>query len=405
MNVKNKNKKQLRGGKKFHQALEHVGADRSQERWVDLIRQFDGCYKPLIGRGAMLVLPGHKCAHTSDEFRPVHRELPRWRSRPAMVFLTVGAEKMLLSVAMSFADDGKLVYVNGNGEQPCSFDFYQMPRKGGRGEVLDSFVQHKLFAVGCNLLQELLNTVERPAGQLELPQLRILTDHVKIDEAKLEALAAEVQPELRDAYVDRLREEAGVISLGQLFGNAEVMFDEDIASAFAENRAYEDYSSLLGAEHLNPARKLLLAANPARAVLSAAGLPDDWATTADEKLVDRLLSEMRQRIPLPERALDSDLLDALENPAAPVKFSIPLCAMPAGAIVAAMRRAFPKGAAVQHAVSDEDLLAAARAPYAPLIVRGYSKTQVFELGSIKLPSYAAGSFFARPRPTGGVELA
>ena len=378
--------------------------DRQQERWQDLIAQFDGCYEQLIGRGAALVLAGHKCTHTPDEFRPVHIEMPRWRNRPAWLILTVGADKMILSSAMSQHRDGKLHYMNGNGEYPCSFDFYQMPRKGARGEVMDGFLQHIMFTCGCNLLQELINTVHKPAGNFVLPRLMIMTNHVKIDEAKLDALAETVMPEMRDVYKQKRREEVGVYSLGQLFGDAELMRDDDIKDAFIEQRVYEDYRELLGAAHINPARKIFLANNPARVVLNEAGLPGDWACTADTALVDKLIKEMRSRLPLPERALDSDLIDALENPAAPVKFSVPVEKVPASAIVKAMRKTFPLGAAIGHAVTDEDLLAAVKRPYEPMIVRNYAKIQVFSQESMVLPNYATGTFFARPRAS-DLELA
>jgi hypothetical protein len=55
-------------------------------------------------------------------------------------------------------------------------------------------------------------------------------------------------------------------------------------------------------------------------------------------------------------------------------------------------------------VEDADLLAAAQKPDEDLFVRNYSKIQVFSHESIRLPSYATGSFFARPRAT-GLELA
>jgi hypothetical protein len=380
---------------------------RSQERYRDLIRQFDACYRKLIGRDDLLVLPGNKCEHSPDEPRPVHVDLPRWRGRPELVFLTVGPERMALSVARSEPRDGKLYYMNGNGELPCSFDFYQLPRKGAHGEVLDGFRQHRLFANGCDLLQRLLETQDEPAGELLLPRLLIKTGRgrVDIDEDKFAAMVAAIRPELRDAdYERKKREELVVTHLGETYCDAAVMSDDAVKDGFIENRAYEDYSALLGATRGNPYRKIHLAVNPAFAVLTEMNLPLDWAATATTGLVDRMLKEMRSRLPLPERALDSDLLDALENPSQPVKFSVPVEKVPVPAIVSAMRNALPKGSPLRHAVEDADLLAAAQKPDEDLFVRNYSKIQVFSHDSICLPSYAAGTFFARPRAN-GLELA
>jgi hypothetical protein len=218
-------------------------------------------------------------------------------------------------------------------------------------------------------------------------------------------MVAAIRPELRDAdYERKKREESVVTHLGETYCDAAVMSDEAVKDGFIENRAYEDYSALLGTTRSNPFRKIHLAVNPAFAVLTEMNLPLDWASTATTGLVDKLLKEMRARLPLPERALDSDLLDALENPAQPVKFSVPVEKVPLPAIVGAMRNALPKGAALRHAVEDADLLAAAQKPDEDLFVRNYSKIQVFSHESIRFPSYATGSFFARPRAT-GLELA
>jgi hypothetical protein len=382
------------------------GTDMRQvERWEMLIKQFDRMFSKVVGRVAMLVLPGHKCSHDPDAFRPVHLETPRWRSRPTFVTLSVGPERMMLSVATSTARDGRLHYMNGNGVSPCSFDFYRRPFKGARGAVLDSDRQHSLFTVGCNLLLQLIETSQEPVGEFSLPKLMLLTNCVKIDAGKLDALVASVSPELQDMYRAARRESAGVTCpLGQLFGDAELMSDDDIRDAFAENRAYEDYRHLLGARLPNPARKIFLAHNPARDVLAASQLPADWAASADTALVDKLLRDMRANLPLPERALDSDIINALEKPDQPVTFSVGIEKIPPGAVVAAMRKTFPHGAAIRHVIEDSDLLAAAKKPYEQMVVRAYSCTQVFARESICFPTYATGSLFARERTT-GVELA
>jgi hypothetical protein len=388
-----------------HEAGENFS--RSQERYRDLIRQFDGCYKKLIGRNTLLVMPGNQCTHAPDEPRPVHVDWPRWKSRPEFVFLTVGLERMMLSVARSEHRAGALFYMNGNGELPCSFDFYQMPRKGAHGEVLDGFKQHKLFANGCDMLQKLLDEQDEPAGDLVLPRLLIKTSRgrVDIDESKFAAMVAAIRPELREAnYESKKRSEAVVTHLGETYCDAAVMSDEAVKDGFIENRAFEDYSALLGTTRSNPYRKIHLASNPAFAVLTEMNLPLDWASTATTELVDRMLKEMRHRLPLPERALDSDLIDALENPSQPVKFSVPVEKVPIPAIVKAMKNALPKGSALRHSVEDADLHAAAQKPDEDLFVRNYSKIQVFSHESIRLPSYASGTFFARPRAT-GLELA
>jgi hypothetical protein len=250
-----------------------------------------------------------------------------------------------------------------------------------------------------------LETQHEPAGQLMLPRLLIRTNHVRVDEEKFAAKVNAIRPELRSAdYERKKREEAGVVLLGQLYGDAELLSDDEVRNGLIEGRAFEDYSTLLGAKRSNPVRKIYLATNPALAVLTEMNLPLDWASSATTELVDKLLKEMRAQLPLPERALDSDLIEALENPAEPVKFSVPVEKVPMAAIVKAMKNALPKGAALRHAVDDADLITAAANPGDDLIVRSYSKTQVFSHESICFPSYATGSLFARPRAT-GLELA
>jgi hypothetical protein len=137
-----------------------------------------------------------------------------------------------------------------------------------------------------------------------------------------------------------------------------------------------------------------MAKNPARYVLKSAGLEADWAATADEAVVEQLLAKMREALPLPEMAADSDLLDGLADPSKPLSFSVPVDRLPPSVVLRAMRAAIPAGKAVHKHVTDDELIEAARKPYEPLVVRAYSKIQLIRAEDLRaLPSYATGSFF------------
>jgi hypothetical protein len=389
--------KKVRGNAAHAQKFQAHKTARQMERFKDLNAQRSAIHQQLVGRSAMLPMPGVGCTHDSTRFRPVHLEPQRWRSRPEYAIVSVTHDGVTLSLASSAAMGGKLVYFNGDGVDAASFDFTQCPSEHGRGAVLNGAEEHALFTCGNNLLQRLINEADQEPGEFILPRLMIMTNCVKVDERKLDALAEAVAPELRAVYRKKLKEDAGVISLGQLFGRAELMPDSEIVDAFAENRAYEDFSELLGSPEINPARKVLAAVNPARDILAESGCQPGWEETATQDFVEKALSEMRARLPLHERATDSDLYAALLAPATKVQFSVPMENVPRSSIVQAMRSAMPFSAAIRHVVSDEELLAAAADPAGPMIVGRYGKTQVFRTADMKLPSYARGGFFAAPR--------
>lgn len=392
--------------KKFHKPRPEF-ADRTERqmyRHRDLLSQFRDVHNLLIGQTSMLVLAGDRCQHDPHGVRPLHRD-QQWPNRPALVALTATADQLTLTTTMSFADNGALRYVNGNGEQPASWDFFQTPRKGANGSVLDGFVKHALFTCGNNLLQHMVNNAGDDVGAFSLPKLLIRTNRVVADGEKLDALASAVAPSLQAQYRARKMDDVSVMIGGVLFGDADLMPDAEVALGIQQKRAYEDYADLLGSEEINPARKLMLPANPAREVIQTMQLPGDWAQTLTEELATRMIREMRKRLPLPEMATDSDLLNALERPSDRVHFSIPVEKVPTSAIVRAMRASFPGAAAIGRAVTDVELIEAAKNPLDPLVVKAYSKIQRFRTEDMKLPSYAVGGFFAQPRAVVEVPLA
>lgn len=381
---------------------------RQMARYHDLRNQFFRSSRKLVGRTAFMVLPGHGCHHSTEQFRPVHWER-KWRQRPFFVLLSasrVGNQQQLtLAGATSSYNEsaGLLTYANGYGQLPCQYNFTREPRKGSNGEVLDGAENHVLFTAANNCLQELVNSADQRPQPLTLPRLVVLIEgrHIPIDEAKLNALAANVPEELREQYKQRRREDAEIVSLGTRFGDAAVMPDAAIKAAFKEHRVYEDYSELLGAEVANPARKIVMARNPARTVIAKNNLSSDWGKTADQELCERLLTDMRSYLPLPEMFTDSDLLDALEQPARPLHPSrtfVDLVESEPGVVVRAMRNSFPRGAAIREAVTDDELLAAARNPYNAMTVGKYSRVQVVNTEDFScLPPYATGTFWAQPK--------
>jgi hypothetical protein len=367
---------------------------RQLKRHHDLMAQYDQIAPDLVGRVAFEVLPGQGSVHDPFMFRPVHKELPRFRGRPVFVCLHAAeADKLIISEVESYPANGRLKYSISR-----YFDFGLPPTRDAEFPRLDGTINHVLLTAGNNLLQELINTADTPIDELqppELPRLLIMLDKVRIDEAKLEKLAAAIEPpELRAVYSSKRRESAEVMSLGELFGDAAVLRDVEIAAGLRQQRAYEDYTGLLGAPEMNPARKVFFAHNPARSILRDMGLAEDWAAVADEETVEAILAQMRESLPLPEMATDADLLDALSSPDEPVNLSVSIDNVPSAVVIRAMRAAIPAGKALLKHVTDEELLAAARRPYEPLIVHAYSRIQVCAAANlIRLPTYAAGSFF------------
>jgi len=368
---------------------------RQIARHGDLLDQFRALRDGLVGKSAMVVLPGMGCRHDANMFRPVHRQEPHFRNRPQYVTLLVGPNSSLtLNVVESRPQGGKLQYLVRR-----SHNYTLAPEAGiGPGTRMDA-KHHVLMTAANNLLQELVNTADMPTKPLALPKLVIMTRRIKIDESKLRALAESVDPALRPLFIKKRREESEIISHGQLFGDAELLYDSEIANAFKNRWAYEDFEDVLGAEHINPARKVFFAANPAMALLREAGVHKLGTGEKSDATIAELLPKMRERLPWPELATDENLLDALANPTKPVDFSIGLSELPSSVIIRAMRAALPPASALREHVTDDELLAAARAPYEPLRVNAYSKIQIFnpeELGN--LPNYAFGSFTEIPAP-------
>ena len=397
--------KPSRGPRKFNNPRPEFADRTARQQWRhgDLLDQFQQIWAQLRGWTARIILAGDDCRHDPFGLRPVHRD-QQYPNRPPLVHLSVTADALALTSSMSIADGAKLRYVNGSGNEQACWDFLQTPRKGGNGKVLDGFVNHAGFTCGNNLLQGLVNRVGEEPEQFSLPRLLIRTSRVVLDPSKVEAAVAMMHPEMQERYRKEIPDAASVLIGGVLFGDAAFMPDAEIAKAFAEKRAYEDYSHLLGSRESNPAKKVLNPANPAREVIQQLQLPHDWSQTLTEELANKLIGEMRRRLPLPEMATDSDLLNALERPMERLHFSIPIEKVPTQAVVRAMRRTYPPNAAIGRAVTDVELIEAAKSPFDDLVVGVYSKLQIFRTEDMQLPNYAIGSFWPVPESGPAVPL-
>lgn len=369
--------------------------ERQINRHADLLEQYrELCGKMrLAGRSAMVVLPGAGCRHDPNMFRPVHRLEPDFRNRPTLVILTAGEHcSLTLNVVESRPNNGRLHY-----KVIRQHNYTLAPELGcGPGQRLDA-QHHVIMTAANNLLQEIVNNANAPLGRLALPKMVVMTKRIKVDDRKVRALAEKVDPALRDLFITKRREESEIISHGQLFGDAEVLYDGEVKAAFHNELAYEDYEELLGAEHINPARKVFLAANPAMALLREAGVHKFTPGERTDALIAEMLPKMRERLPWPELATDADLLEALAKPTAPVNFSVKMDALPSSVIVRAMRAALPPAAALREHVTDDELLEAARDPSKPLVVHAYSRIQIFSTEELlDLPNYASGSLLEVP---------
>lgn len=440
-------KKQKWAPRKKHVPKTASRADRQLFRYRDLLEDFYKLGDELVGRTGLVVLPGFNCAHSTDQFRPVHWE-PNWRVRPSFVALSVGTGaagelKLRLVTAESRYDaaTGKLKYTNSNGRDGLAYyTFTNEPRPGGGEDVLDSEGSHVLFTAANNCLQALIESAGKPVQSLVLPRLLCVVegDRIPIDNKKLEALVNSMPEAMRSDYRKARLREVTVVSCGTKFADATLLTDKELKAAFAEKRAWEDFSELLGADMPNPTRKLLRAANPAKRVIdgfltfngqpvehfkadgntvevkcfeheavtvsaaewsefSAVGLKAGWVASAPEPLWERMLAEMRRHLPLPEMALDSDLLDAIAEPDQPIQFSKTfeqVLENEPEAVVRAMLGTFPLGASVRKYVQPHELLAAAKAPEEPMRVGAYAKVQVVATTDFNsLPSHSTGSFW------------
>lgn len=367
---------------------------RQLARHADLIEQYREIAHNLNGRAAMIVLPGNGCRHATDMFRPVHRQEPNFRNRPMFVVLVAGPNAALtLNVAESRPQGCSLNY-----KITRNHDYTLAPMAGcGSGIRLDAR-HHVLMTAANNLLQEMVNTADQDPGYPILPKLVIMTQRIKLDERKLRQIAEDVDSAMRDLFIKKRREESEIISHGQLFGDAELLYDGEIKQAFINGLAYEDYEDLLGAEFVNPARKVFMAANPAMDLLREAGVHKLPAGSTSDAVIADLVLKMRERLPWPELATDEDLLDALAKPTAPINFSLKIGVLPQSVIVRAMRAAIPPASALRGHVTDDELLEAARDPSKPMVVHAYSKIQIFKSENLKLPNYASGSLTELPVP-------
>jgi hypothetical protein len=367
--------------------------ERQLIRLNDLLEQFKEAADVLVGRSALVVLPGEGSRHDPNMFRPVHTESFYFPSRPQLVLLSVVAEdRLILSFVESRPFRNKLVYKIRHSENLMA------PDESGNTIYTRENAPHVLMTAGNNLLQELVNTADIPSAvtDLVLPRLVVQTDAVRIDENKLAQLAVATGIEsesLRTLWMQRRRESAEIMSCNTLFADAELISDAEIAAAFRQYRAYEDYEPLLGSPESNPARKVFMAKNPAKDVLKAAGLGPDWAAAANDELIDSLLKTMRAQLPIPELALYTDLLDGLAQPDKPLNFSNSVNHVSSSAVVRAMRSAIPTLSALLKHVTDEELITAARNPSEPLIVHAYARIQQFPTEQLyNLPNYAEGNF-------------
>ncbi len=209
----------------------------------------------------------------------------------------------------------------------------------------------------------------------------------QVDEDKLDGLCEGMNPELVDAYRERLRVE--LVDRGRMRGmvlvNAAIVPDAAIAEAVSRKRGFEDYTPVLGAPAQNPVVNLT---NPARWLMQRHGI-EDVASLGQEAL-DGLVAEFRQASFVGAELSVEEIYDALLNPTMAVGAAAGFPGVATEQLVAAMRRAAtPK---VGWEATDSELLAAANSPKSPLILSRFAVTQMVAVEDVQLPHPYVGNF-------------
>lgn len=382
------------------------------QRQVHLLRQFGKHANLLIGRVAMVFLPGH-----GQKFSGPRRINGQ---RPVCVTLEVTPEGGLtLSGAIARQDSGKMRY-----RVIFRYDLTQIMRKGASGAALDSGRNPPLANVACDLLQELIRFAERNLTQLseealtaeEVAWPRLLVavprDESVFEPAAVEAAAhAASLPGGLEAAVASVKLSATVHAGGVHLVDAQFVKSGFVLAALKSEAAYEDFEPVLRAGYWNPARLVAFAANPARTILDARGLRPDWHTTAEDALIAELIGEMREKLPLADRYTDDELITGLIRPDKPVPCAVTLGQFaaqettvdpvtfaeynPRQMVIDTLRKALKRSVSGQ--ATDEDILAAAANPKAPLYLTRRCTTQIVMNEQLsQLPANYVGEVLPRP---------
>lgn len=192
---------------------------------------------------------------------------------------------------------------------------------------------------------------------------------------------------------------------------------EEAEAEIMAGRVYEQFQPVLHAQYWNPARLLARPENPAaeilgrRKILASNLLAYAEQTDNAEAMLKQCVADMREAIPLSWRYSENELLKALENPKSwlPTKNWEAFVDGQPDSVLVAMRALLKP--AIAEACTDEDLIAAAYEPRAPLTVAYRSELQVVEAAALdNLPPFYAGSVLprervaeVRPQPTANVE--
>jgi len=383
------------------------------QRQVHLLRQFGKHASLLVGRVAVVFLPGH-----GQKFAGLRRISGQ---RPVCVTLAVAEEGGLtLSGAIARQDKGKMRY-----RVIFRYDLTQIMRKGATGAALDYGRNPPLANVACDLLQELIRFAERNLTQLspetpnaeEVAWPRLLVsvprDENVFDDAAITAAAegaanssGDLEAALASVKVNATAHYGGIYLV-----DAQFVKSGFVMAALKSEAAYEDFEPVLRAGYWNPARLVAFAANPARSILDARGLRPDWHTTAEDALIAELIGEMRNKLPLADRYTDDELITGLMRPDKPVPAAVTLAQFaaqeptvdpvtfaeynPRELVIDALRGALKRSVSGQ--ATDDDILAAAANPKAPLYLTRRCATQIVMSEQLTvLPAHYVGEVLPRP---------
>lgn len=362
-------------------------------RQVSLLKSFAKVADALNGVAAFLWMPG-----LNQRFDGPRRI---FGTRPLAVSLEVGAQGSLtLAAAKSRPVRNRLRY-----EVILRKDFTQPMTADGRGSVL-AFDNAVMARRGLNLLAALVRfgedrVLQPRSAKLGTPRHPVFlvpfhSGEEQIDEGKLVALAAQLRGGLDsvDSRAARLLKELVVHMPHELPGkslvDARIVPDAYIAQAVEQEEGYEDFTPVLGAPRPNPVTRLREMYNPARALLAERKISNVEAL--GQAAVDELVVAMRNNALLGERLAEDEIFDALCNPEAPLYCRRGVDGIAAERVVEAMRRASGYNRAAAEA-TDEDLLAAAYNPRAPLMLSRLSTTQIVAAADLMaLPVPYSGSF-------------
>ena len=361
-------------------------------RQAQLLHDFADVAERLTGVTALLWLPGlgQRFTHEPKSIKT--------QTRPICVTLEVTNNAGLtFSGAIARPKNGSMRF-----DSIFRYDFTQPMRERASGPVVCA-KNEVLANRGLTLLASLVRAARRinPAAalseQLFAPAWPVYlvpfpAGAEVFSDDKLTALAEGISPELVAAYKTRLATDMTTLTPTGSAVSAAIVPDTLIRAAIASGLGYEDFRPVLGLPHWNPIDRIRQQPNPAREILSAAGVTNLDSVTKPQ--LESMVNEFRTRALLGAHLKDDDVYDALVHSDSPLVLSVNIQDVPTDELLSAMRQAGAHDRRVSRDASDDDLFQAAYRK-GPLFISNLSRTQIVETDALNnLPAPYTGNVLA-----------